>query len=222
MTTHKIVLFGTGSFAQIAHVYLSKDSSYEVVAFTAHEKYISNSSLSGLDVVPFDGLEERFPPDSHAMFVAVGYKDVNRRRTEIYNACKSRGYEMISYISSQTVLWGDLAVGENCFILEHNVLQPFVTIGNNVVMWSGNHVGHHTTIGDNCFISSHSVISGHVTIGNNCFIGVNSTLRDGITVAPECVIGAGAVILNDTVYRGVYKGIGTEPEQVSSDELRRI
>lgn len=220
--TQKIVLFGTGSFSQVAHVYFTKDSQYEVVAFTAHEDHIREPIMSGLPVIPFETLEDRFPPDLHSMFVAVGYRDVNRNRTEIYNACKDKGYELISYISSRAVQWGDIEVGDNCFILEHNVLQPFVKIGNNVVLWSGNHVGHHTTIGDNCFIASHAVISGHVTIGNNCFIGVNATLRDGIRVAPECIIGAGAVILKDTVIRGVYKGVGTEHARVTSDRLRSI
>lgn len=222
MNTRRIVIFGTGSFAQVAHVYLSKDSPYEVVAFTATEEHIKAPTLSGLQVVPFEHLEETFPPDTYAMFVAVGYSEANRGRTEIYHAARSKGYELISYTNSQAVRWDGIEVGDNCFIFENNVLQPFVRIGNNVVMWSGNHIGHHTSIGDNCFIASHAVISGHVTIGNNCFIGVNATIRDGITVAHECVIGAGAVILRDTISKGVYKGVETAPASVTSDKLRRI
>jgi acetyltransferase-like isoleucine patch superfamily enzyme len=37
-----------------------------------------------------------------------------------------------------------------------------------------------------------------------CFIGVNATLRNSIEIAPETLIGAGAVIMKDTVERGVY------------------
>ena len=94
-------------------------------------------------------------------------------------------------------MMSDHPVGENTFIFEANVIQPFVKIGDNVVMWSGNHIGHHTHIASHCFIASHAVISGHVTIGESCFIGVNATLRDGIDIAPRCVIGAGAVVLAD-------------------------
>jgi len=54
-----------------------------------------------------------------------------------------------------------------------------------------------------------------VRIGPYCFIGANATFRDGVTVAPECIIGAGAVILKDTVERGVY--IARSAEQVAVD-----
>ena len=60
--------------------------------------------------------------------------------------------------------WSDLDVGENTFVFEYNVIQPFVKIGNNVVLWSGNHIGHHVVIADHCFITSHVVISGATVI----------------------------------------------------------
>ena len=111
-------------------------------------------------------------------------------------------------------------IGENCFILEDNTIQPFVSIGNNVTLWSGNHIGHHSTIHDHCFIASHVVISGGVEIDESCFIGVNATLRDHIKVGAKCVIGAGALLLADTEPEGVYMGQATERAKVPSTRLR--
>ena len=65
-------------------------------------------------------------------------------------------------MSSDAYLVTEVEIGENCFIFEANVIQPFVRIGDNVVMWSGNHIGHDSTIGSHCFIASHAVISGNV------------------------------------------------------------
>jgi acyl-[acyl carrier protein]--UDP-N-acetylglucosamine O-acyltransferase len=79
-----------------------------------------------------------------------------------------------------------------------------VKIGNNVTLWSGNHIGHDSTIEDHCFISSHVVISGHCTVGPYSFIGVNATLHNAVQIAERCLIGAGAVIMKDTVAKGVY------------------
>jgi sugar O-acyltransferase (sialic acid O-acetyltransferase NeuD family) len=217
-----VVIFGTGTFAEVAYVYLTQDSPHRVAAFTVHEKYLREPVLLGLDIVPYETLEQHFPPSECALFTAVGFTRVNRARTEIYQDCKRRGYECISYINSRATHWGHFEVGENCFILENNVIQPFVRIGNNVIIWSGNHIGHHATIGDNCFIASHAVISGRVTIEPSCFIGVNATLRDGITIRAESVIGAGAIILKDTIEKGVYPGAGTEPGRVRSDQLRGL
>jgi sugar O-acyltransferase (sialic acid O-acetyltransferase NeuD family) len=218
----RAVIFGTTDFAEIAYVYLTEDSPYRVDAFTVHEKYITSSKLLGLDVVPFEEIEDRFPASDYAIFVAIGFKRVNALRTEMYQQCKAKGYEMLSYVSTKVSHVGHLEIGDNTFIFENNVIQPFVKIGNNTILWSGNHIGHHSTIGNNCFIASHAVISGHVTIGDSCFIGVNATFRDGVKVAPGCVIGAGATILKDTVEKGVYRSVNTEPAPVKSDELRNF
>jgi len=218
----QVIIFGTSDFAQVAYVYLSKDSPYRVAAFTVHEQYLTEPQLLGLDVVPFEQLERRYSPAEYAMFIAVGFSKLNRLRTDIYQLCKRKGYELISYISSHAVHLGDIEIGDNCFVFEANVLQPFVRIGNNVILWCGNHIGHHVTIGDNCFIASHAVISGRVTIGSSCFIGVNATIRDGVKIEERCIIGAGAVILKDTVKGGVYRAVNTEPAPYGSDDLTRF
>jgi sugar O-acyltransferase (sialic acid O-acetyltransferase NeuD family) len=133
--------------------------------------------------------------------------------------CKGKGYELVSYVSSKALPFGELEVGENTFVFEANVIQPFVRIGRNVIIWSGNHIGHHSTIEDHCFIASHAVISGNVTIGEESFVGVNATFRDGVKVAPRCVIGAGALIMKDTEEGAVYSVPGTAPRDLKSWDL---
>ena len=219
MPDKKVVIFGTGDLAQLACIYLQKDSPYDVAAFTVHQDYLINDSLLDLEVVPYERIEESHPPSDYAMFVAVGYKRVNKEREEIYNHCKSKGYELITYINSRATQWGEFEIGENCFVFEENVIQPFVSIGNNVIIWSGNHIGHHSRIGDHCFIASHAVISGHVEIGSHCFVGVNATFRDGVKVSRGCVIGAGATVMQDTQVEEVLAVKGTVPSRVKSHQL---
>jgi len=138
------------------------------------------------------------------MFIALSYKDMNKLRAEKYYQAKSKGYKLVSYVSSKCTFLTETAIGDNCFILENNTIQPFVKIGNNVVLWSGNHIGHESQIGDHCNITSHVVISGNVIIKPYCFIGVNATIRDSITIERETLIGAGSVIMKSTVEKGVY------------------
>ena len=215
-----VVVFGTGDFAQVALEYLRRDSPHDVVAFTVHERYLESAELLGVPVVPFERLEETHPPSQCAMFVAIGFSGVNRTRRALYEECKGNGYELISYVSSRAIHVGELDLGDNCFVFEANVIQPFVRIGSNVILWSGNHVGHHSRIGDHCFIASHVVISGGVTIGEETFVGVNATFRDGVTVGPRNVIGAGALIMKDTAEGEVYSIRGTEPRPVKSRDLQ--
>jgi sugar O-acyltransferase (sialic acid O-acetyltransferase NeuD family) len=214
-----VVIFGTTDFAQVAAEYLRVDSPHDVVAFSVHERYIDEPELLGLPVVPFEQLPERHPPASTSMFVAIGFSGVNRTRRAMYEECKGLGYELISYVNSKAIHWGELEVGDNTFVFEANVIQPFVRIGSNVIVWSGNHIGHHSRIGDHCFIASHAVISGNVRIGEECFVGVNATFRDGVKVAPRCVIGAGALIMKDTEEGEVFSVPGAKPRDMKSWDL---
>lgn len=216
----KVVIFGAGDFAQVAFLYLSKDSRYQVVAFTIHQELIKERKFRGLDVIPFEKIEEIYPPGQFAIFVAIAYKKLNRAREEIYHLCKQKGYELVTYVNSKALVSDEVEIGDNCFIFENNVIQPFVKIGNDVIIWSGNHIGHHSVIGEHCFIASHAVISGRVKIGPRCFIGVNATLRDGIVVAADCVIGAGALVLKDTKEGGVYVERETKAASLRGSELK--
>ncbi len=216
----KVVIFGTGSLAEVVHFYLTHDSPHEVVAFTAHQSRIEQAEFHGLPVVPFETLTETHPPSDFKMYVAVGYLKLNTVRAAICDEARGKGYELISYICSKCTRWPDLQIGDNCFIFEDNTIQPFVTIGNNNIIWSGNHIGHHVKIADHCFITSHVVISGHCRVGSYNFIGVNSTIRDSITIGNSCIIGAGALIMRPVRDKEVYAVKGTTREERTSDQIK--
>jgi len=216
MKSKKLVIIGDGEFALIAYEYFTYDSEYEVAAFSVEQPYLNKNELCGKPVVSFENLEKFYSPENYKIFVAVTHTKLNRIRTKLYNSAKEKGYSFASYISSHAFVWKNAEIGENCFIFENNVVQPFTKIGNNVILWSGNHVGHRSVIKDNCYISSHVVISGYCEIGENCFIGVNATLSDNIKIAKDCLIGAGAFINNNTEEGKIYPGICAEPSKISS------
>ena len=217
-----LVIFGSGDIAQLAHFYFSTDSEYEIVAFAVDSAYRTTSTFCGLPVIAFEEIAEHYSPDKHELFIALSYSKLNTARKEKYLAAKAMNYRLASFVSSRATVLNDGRIGENCFILEDNTIQPFVTIGNNVTLWSGNHIGHHSTIKDHCFIASHVVVSGGVEIGEQCFIGVNATLRDHIKIGEKCVIGAGALLLADAETEGVYIGTVSERAKIPSTRLRGI
>jgi sugar O-acyltransferase (sialic acid O-acetyltransferase NeuD family) len=215
----KLVIFGAGDIARLAHFYFSTDSDHEVVAFAVDPEYLSAETFLDLPLVSIDDAVKRYPPDRHKMFVAMSYQKMNRVRAATYARAKARGYELVSYVSSRCSFLTRHPIGDNCFILEDNTVQPFVRIGSDVTLWSGNHIGHDATVGDHCFISSHVVVAGHVQIGEGCFIGVNATLRDSITIGAFTLVGAGAVIMKNTEPGSVYMGTRAERFKKNSDQL---
>ncbi|KTD51957.1 chloramphenicol acetyltransferase [Legionella quinlivanii] len=218
----ELVIFGTGDIAQLAHYYFTHDSNYTVAAFTVDSTFITETEFCALPVIPFQEIGTLYPPNQYDMFIALSYSKLNAVRKEKYLAAKALNYRLASYISSKATLLNEQNIGENCFILEDNTIQPYVQIGNNVTLWSGNHIGHHSIIHDHSFIASHVVISGGVEIFESCFIGVNATLRDHISVGEKCVIGAGTLLLSDAEPESVYIGHATEKARVSSTRLRAI
>ena len=217
-----IVIFGAGQIAELAEFYFTHDSDHRVVAFTVDGAHLREESYLGRPVIPFESVSGSFPPDRVRFFVAVSYANLNTLRTEKVAAARSRGYQLVSYLSSRAAVFPGFELKDNCFILEDNTIQPFARVGENVTLWSGNHIGHHSIIEDDVFIASHVVVSGGVRIGQGSFVGVNVTLRDHITIGQKCVLGAGALVLEDQPDFAVVAPRGTERAKVPSTRLRGL
>jgi len=216
----EVVIFGVKDFASLAHFYLRHDSEHRVVAFTVHREFMPDEGeFEGLPVVPLEELETSYPPDRVSAFAPMSHRKMNRLREGVYNDLKGRGYRLISYVSSRATTFPAGRIGDNCFILEDNTIQPFATIGDNVVIWSGNHIGHHSVVESHAFITSHVVISGHCRIGAYSFLGVNATLKDQITLAEGTLIGMGANITKDTEPWSLYKADATRASKISSADI---
>ena len=218
----RVVVFGVGAIAELAHFYLTHDSPHEVVGFTVDEDYMRDPTFRDLPVVPFETLEDAHAASDVSLFVPISFKQMNHVRADRVAAAKTRGYELISYVSSRATTFPGFECGENCFILEDNTIQPFAQVGSDVILWSGNHIGHHSVIEDHVMVTSHVVISGGCRIERYCFLGVNATIRDETVIGRETLVGAGVTILHDTEPYSVYKTADAEPAGFRSDEIRAI
>ena len=217
----KVIIFGINDFAELAHYYLTNDSKYEVVAFSVNERFKEGAkTFKDLPVVDFESIVAAFPPDKFLFFAPMAPSKMNLLREEIYNSIKTKGYGLISYVSSKATVF-NTQFGENCFILENNTIQPFVKVGNNVVMWSGNHIGHHSQIKNHVMFTSHVVLSGHCTIEDYCFLGVNATIRDNLILSEGTLVAMATSITKNTDKWSVYVGTpGKKLENKSSKDLK--
>ncbi|KZZ81334.1 sugar O-acyltransferase [Oleiphilus sp. HI0133] len=190
----KLIIIGAVELAEIAFEYFTYDSDYTIAGFCVEAEYLKDKQLNGLPVSAVEDILSDYPSNEFCAFVAIPSTNLNRLRTRLYLKLKNMGYEFATYISSRAFVWRNAKVGENCFIFENNVVQPFVTIGDNCILWSGNHIGHRTVIEDHCFLSSHVVVSGYCSIGHSCFLGVNATFNDNTTLAHSCIVGSASLV----------------------------
>jgi sugar O-acyltransferase (sialic acid O-acetyltransferase NeuD family) len=216
----KVIIFGVQDFAQLAKFYLQHDSEHEVVAFSVDEQFMpQGKAFEGLPVVAFENVETTYPPAEYKFFAPMSPSCMNRLRESVYQKIKEKGYDFVSYVSSKATVFPGAQIGDNCFILEDNTIQPFTSIGNNVVLWSGNHIGHHSVIKDHVSFTSHVVLSGHCTVEPFAFFGVNATIRDGIHIAEGSFIAMAAAVVLNTEPWGVYKGNPAKKGETSSKDL---
>lgn len=217
-----LLIVGNSEIAAMAFEYFAYDSPYTPVAFVVDDDFLTSDTFHGLPVVSFSEAVRRFPPGMVTGFVAIGDGQLNRLRMAMFGRMGDLGYELASYVSSRAFVWRDVRIGRNCFILEHNVLQPFVTIGDNVTLWSGNHIGHRSVIEDHVFITSHVVVSGLCQVGTRSFLGVNATLADNVRVAPDNFIAMAACVGASTEDDGIYRGNPAERHKVSAKRFCKV
>lgn len=217
-----IILFGTGKIAEVLLYFFTHHSDRQVVACSVDRGYLPGSEWHGIPAVPFDEITRSHPPETHDMFVALGYQDMNALRTAKCAEARQLGYTLASYVHPESGLPADCVYGDNCFIMNQVHIHPRVRLGNNVFVWSGAMIGHHSSIGDNCWLTSCANISGVVTVGANCFFAVNATVAHGIKLGDECFIGANALITKCANSGGVYLTESTKPFRLNSRQFLRM
>lgn len=222
MQTEKVIIFGLGDMAEVAHYFLTEESNFDVVAFTVDKEYVNRDTFKNLPVVPFEDVINYYPPTEYKMYVAIGYNKLNKIREEKYLKAKEMGYNFVTYIHPSATVAKNAKIGENCFILENNTIQPFVKIEDNCILWSGSVIAHHSVIKRNCFIAPNVTICGYCIIEENTFIGANATIRDHVKIGRGNIIGAGCVILENTKDFEVYSSRMSVKLDISSYEIRKI
>lgn len=200
----KVVLFGTGRGAEVAHRFLLADSDVEVVGFAVDAAHRKSDVHRGLPLVDFESVEQHFPPDDFSMLILLGYQQMNRLRQKKFEEAKAKGYRLASYVSSAIFQPEPIRHGENCFILDNQSISLDVVIGNNVVMWSSNHIGDLSVIEDHAWVASHVTVAANVTIGPRAFLGIGATITNGARIGEEAFIGADVLVTGDIAPKAVH------------------
>ena len=214
----ELLIFGNSQMADIVYTYFSTETNIKIGGFVVDGKFIIEDKFNGIPVIALEDIKKEFPPENCLISLVMGGKNVNRLREDKYNQIRSLGYSFKSFISSRATILPNSRIGDNCFILENNVIQHFTKIGSNSILWSGNHFGHHSTIGPNSYLASHVVISGRCKIGKNCYFGVNSSVKDGTKIGDYVVIGASANVMKNIEDEKVIMGLpGKTIPQKSSE-----
>ena len=216
MKNKKLFIYGVGGFAEYAAYVFENDSDYEVVGTCIEKNYLENNprDLNNLNV--YEEIEDLLLQEHTYLFIAVGNNVVRER---IYQMSKQKSIKMATYNSSKASTWANLEIGDNCFIGEGSVIQPFVRIGSNSIFFSAR-IGHHCLIGDHVLLSG-PTIGGNVRIGNFSFLGLNSVVLQKLEIGPKNIIGMGVSIKTSTGEGDVYSSATFIKRKVKFDDISK-
>lgn len=214
-----IVIFGTGTVAEVVYYFLQNDSDFEVAAFAIDKAYKNGDSFFNLPLIDFEHITSEFPPTDYAMFIAVGFSEMNALRTKRLAEARDKGYEIISYVHPAADLPKNCKYGDNCFIMNQVLIHPFVELGENVFVWSGAIIGHHSQIGNNTWIASGANIAGRVKVGENCLFAVNATVGNRVSIGNYAFLGANTLLTKNLADDQVLIAESTKPFRLTSQQF---
>jgi acetyltransferase-like isoleucine patch superfamily enzyme len=103
------------------------------------------------------------------------------------------------------------AIGANCNICAHVLIENDVMIGNNVTIKSGVQLWDGLRIEDNVFIGPNATFANDLfprsrvypdqllqtVVKSGASIGANATILPGVTIGENAMVGAGSVVTKD-------------------------
>jgi sugar O-acyltransferase (sialic acid O-acetyltransferase NeuD family) len=208
----KVIIYGAGSYGKQFFYEADRYGKINIEAFTMDMKFITNYKECGLPVVPFEEVDQIYPPEKYDMIVLCGYL-VMRNRLLMYKKAKEKGYTLVNYISPHAFLENEITMGENNIILTDTVIGYDGVMGNGNIICPKVYLGHEFIMEDHSIISAGCVLGGNCRIGSLVFIGIGVTARDHIIYGDECLVGMGSNVVKNVK---PYSTVWGNPAEISN------
>ena len=219
MSNKQIVIFGDTMFsAELMKIVSQEYGNDKVIAFTIDSEYKKSEEFCGRPMFPFEQLEQYIDVTNTEILLTTGYNNMNRLRKIKYEECKSRGFNVHTYISKKAIVYSD-KIGEGCIIMPGVYIGPFCILGNCNIIKACCSLPHHINMGNYNWIAGGCSYGGEVFQGNNCFVGIGTTVRNGISIADNTFVGAHSYLNHNSVIDSVYYGNPAVKQEISSFEI---
>jgi sugar O-acyltransferase (sialic acid O-acetyltransferase NeuD family) len=188
----KLVVLGTGTFAEEVADLAEDTGRYEVVAFIENwDKEKTRQSKLGKPVIWIDDAAQL--SSNHEAVCALS----TTQRWGFVETAAKMGFEFAKLIHPTARLSTQSVVGVGSLLSVGVIVAAHTAIGRHVIINRGCLIGHHTTLQDCVTVSPGANIAGAVTIGEGTYVGMGAVILDHLKIGSHSVIGAGAVVTRD-------------------------
>lgn len=202
----RLLIIGSGEFAQQVMHYALINGNFEIVGFI--DKYKDKGEL--INGFPVLGSEEDIPAlyESNKfdkLFIGIGYAHF-ALRDNLYNSFKDH-IPFATIIVNPSYLDSTAKIGEGSILYPGCLIDRNVIVEPNVVVNLGVLIGHASIIGQSSFIAANASFGGFTKIGKRCFVGIQAVIKDNTSVGEDISIGLGGVVVRNLKKKGTYFGV---------------
>lgn len=196
------IIIGAGTYGQVYFEYLKEF--YNVIGFydddsSLHGQLIGNVKVKG-------SVQDALNNESDcSVFVPIGNNPV---RVRILKEFEKSGFEIPSFIHTQTIIHSSVKIGRAVYILPGTNIMPLTEIGDYSMISIGSNIIHHTSLEEGVFVSNGCNVGANILIKKLAYIGMGATIMTGVKyVGESSLIGAGAVVIKDVPDNAVVAGV---------------
>lgn len=193
MLDKNVILIGySGHGYVVADV--AMENGFKLVGYTDKKKLKHNPYK--INYLGYEKKSDFFSNHNKEIEYILGIGD-NHTREKIYNLIRQNNKEILTLISSSSIISNSVKMGKGVFINKNVIVNALVTIGNNVILNTGCIIEHECKIGDSSHIAPGAVIAGGVSVGERSLVGANAFIKQGVNIGRDVIIGAGTVVLQN-------------------------
>jgi sugar O-acyltransferase (sialic acid O-acetyltransferase NeuD family) len=203
-----LLLLGAGGHAKV--IVDAIESSTDAKILGVLDACASEREFLGYPILGTDEELLKFSPREVDIFVSLGFIKSAKKRNELIDFAKSRGFSSPNIVSREAVVSKRAQLGEGNIIMPSAVVNAYAKIGNFCIINTSSIIEHDAAIGDGVHISTNAVINGGSCVGASSFIGSSAIIGNNIEVGASSVISAGEVVLKDVPESTFFKSRSRE------------
>ena len=129
-----VIVLGLGDFADVVSFILNEKIGAKVVCYTVNKQYLERSEYHGVPVIPFEEINEYYPPTEYAMVIGFIGKKMFQQRALAFNQAKEMGYELPNVIHPSAAVDAK-KIGQSNIIFHNVSVEHHCEIGDSNIIW---------------------------------------------------------------------------------------
>jgi len=206
----KIAIVGCGGHARVILSEILKSNKYHVIGFIDEEKDIG-TLIEKIDGVTYEVIANLSNAsflsndDTHVIIgIGTNFTRMNVKE-EIIKI--HRNIKWGTVISEDSVINGNVHIGEGSVILSGSIINNGTIIGEHCIIGTNVSVDHDNTTEDFVSLGPRSVTAGNVKISLCSHIGASTTINQNIVIGEHTIIGSKSLCTKNCDSNSIYLGI---------------